>query len=155
MNLKEFTAISGLPGIYKLLTVRGDGIIVEDYDTKQRQFVATRKHQYSPLQTISVYTSDNSSAPLNILFESMFKQLETNPVPSEKADSKTLRTYFTAVMPNHDPERVHISDIKKALKWFHFLNSRNLLALDPPKEDTPIIDTLPATEKATEAIASI
>jgi hypothetical protein len=155
MNLKEFTVVTGLPGVHRLLTVRGDGIIIEDYDTKQRQFVATRKYQYSPLQTISVYTNNNASAPLNILFENMFKQLESNPLPAEKADSKTLRAYFTAVMPNHDPERVHISDIKKALKWFHFLNSRNLLTLDPPKEDAPIIDALPATEKATEALASI
>jgi hypothetical protein len=150
MNLKEFTAVSGLPGIYKLLNVRGDGIIIEDYDTQKRQFVATRKHQYSPLQTISVYTNDGSSAPLSNLFDSMLTQLEAHPVPSEKADSKTLRTYFTTIMPNHDEGRVHISDIKKALKWFNFLNNRQLLALDPPT-----IDSLPETEKATEAVASI
>ena len=67
----------------------------------------------------------------------MKEQLADNPPPSEKADSPALRKYFALVLPDFDRDRVHISDIKKVIKWFTFLNARDLLkeAVEAPKTE--------------------
>lgn len=126
IEVKNMVAISGLSGVFKLVTARNNGLIIENYDTKERKFVPSRQHQFSPFETISIYT-DTDAVALGDVFQNMKDQLEINPVPSEKSESPVLREYFVKVLPEHDRYRVHISDIKKVIKWFTFLNSRNLL----------------------------
>jgi hypothetical protein len=126
IDVKNFVAVGGKSGVFKLITVRGNGIIIEDFDTKQREFVALRQHEFSPFETISLYTHDDTKM-LGEVMTTMKEQLADNPPPSEKSDSKILRAYMTAILPDHDRERVHTSDIKKLIKWFNFLNSRDLL----------------------------
>lgn len=127
IEVKGFVAVGGISGVQKLITVRQNGLIIENLDTKVRKFVPVRSHEFSPFETISVYTDDNDTVPLALVLTNMRDQLAENPVPTEKADSATLRAYFGAVLPNFDRDRVHVSDIKKAIKWFNFLNSRDLL----------------------------
>jgi hypothetical protein len=127
IDVKSFVAVGGISGVQKLIAVRQNGLIIENLDTKVRKFVPVRSHEFSPFETISVYTDDNDTVPLALVLTNMRDQLADNPLPSEKADSATLRAYFGAVLPNFDRERVHVSDIKKALKWFTFLQSRDLL----------------------------
>ncbi len=126
IEVKNMVAVGGLSGVYKLVTARNNGLIIEDFDTKERKFVSTRQHQFSPFETISIYT-DTDSVALGDVFQNMKDQLESNPVPSEKSESPVLREYFIKVLPEHDRYRVHISDIKKVIKWFTFLNNRNLI----------------------------
>ena len=127
IDVKNFVAVSGIGGVQKLIAVRQNGLIIENFDTKVRKFVPVRSHEFSPFETISVYTDDNDTVQLAVVLTNMRDQLAENPVPSEKADSATLRAYFGAVLPNFDRDRVHVSDIKKAIKWFTFLQSRDLL----------------------------
>lgn len=126
IEVKNMVAVSGLSGIHKLISARNNGIIIEDYDTKVRKFVPARQHQFSPFETVSIYT-DSDVASLAEVLTNMKAQLEENPVPSEKSSSDVLRNYFIKILPEHDRDRVHISDIKKIIKWFNFLNSRDLL----------------------------
>jgi spore coat protein CotF len=126
IEIKNMVAVGGLSGVYKLISARNNGIIIEDYDTKDRKFVPARQHQFSPFETVSVYT-DTDSVPVGQVLHNMKANLEEFPVPSEKASSPELRNYLIQVLPEHDRDRVHISDIKKLIKWFNFLNSRNLL----------------------------
>lgn len=141
IEVKNMVAVGGLSGVYKLITARNNGLIIEDFDTKERKFVSTRQHQFSPFETISIYT-DTDAVVLGDVFQNMKDQLESNPVPSEKSESSVLREYFIKVLPEHDRFRVHISDIKKVIKWFTFLNNRNLLnekvaeAEDKPTEES-------------------
>lgn len=126
IEVKNMVAVGGLSGIHKLISARNNGIIIEDYDTKVRKFVPARQHQFSPFETVSIYT-DSDVASLAEVLTNMKAQLEENPVPSEKSSSDVLRNYFIKILPEHDRDRVHISDIKKIIKWFNFLNSRDLL----------------------------
>lgn len=126
IEVKNMVAVGGLPGIFKLISARNNGIIIEDYDTKARRFVPARQHQFSPFETVSIYT-DTDATPIGEVLFNMKNQLADNPVPSDKASSVELRNYFIQVLPEHDRDRVHISDIKKLIKWFNFLNSRDLL----------------------------
>jgi Domain of unknown function (DUF5606) len=147
IEIKNMVAVGGLSGVYKLISARNNGIIIEDFDTKDRKFVPARQHQFSPFETVSVYT-DNDSVAVGQVLHNMKVNLETFPVPSEKASSPELRNYFIQVLPEHDRDRVHISDIKKLIKWFNFLNSRNLLIerVEEVKAEEATEETAPKAE---------
>ena len=147
IEVKNMVAVGGLSGVYKLISARSNGIIIEDFDTKVRQFVPARQHQFSPFETISIFT-DIDSTPVGEVFQNMKNQMAENPVPSEKASSSELRSYFIEVLPDHDRDRVHISDIKKVIKWYIFLSSRDLLQDKVEEEKTEEV-----TENAAQSIA--
>jgi hypothetical protein len=127
IDVKNFVAIVGMSGVQKLIAVRSNGLIIESFDSKERKFVPTRSHEFSPFETISVYIDGGDTVPLAQVLTNMKAKLEETPLPSEKDASPTLRNYLINILPEHDRDRVHISDIKKMIKWFNFLNSRDLL----------------------------
>jgi hypothetical protein len=128
VNVKEFVSISGMSGIYKMVAGRKDGLIIEDFDTQKRQFVASRAAAYTALEVISIYTDDNGSTPLSNVLTTLKAKADAGEMPpSEKSDNATLRAFMADTLPNYDRDRVHTSDMKKLIKWFNFLYSRNLL----------------------------
>ena len=135
MDLSKLVAISGKPGIYRMISNKENGLIVEDLDNGKKRFVSGRKHQFTPLESISIYTWDDT-VELKTVFQAMFEQLEDNPLPANKDKADTLRAYFTKILPNHDTERVYTNDISKLIKWFKFLESRNLISAESVEEET-------------------
>ncbi|MEO1259725.1 MAG: hypothetical protein AAFZ15_13050 [Bacteroidota bacterium] len=127
MNLKDYVVVTGLPGVMRIVSTKNNGMLVGDIDTGKVRFASVRKHQFSPLETISMYTDDDDSVELKVVFQSMLDQLNENPLPSLKSKSDELKTYFAKILPNYDRDLVHVSDIKKAIKWFSFMNERGLL----------------------------
>ncbi|MCH2045538.1 MAG: DUF5606 domain-containing protein [Saprospiraceae bacterium] len=128
MNLDKLVAISGRPGIYKMAANRKNGLIVEDFDTKKRFFVSGRIHQFTPLESISIYTTDgDGTVELKTVFMGMLKHGE--PVKTN-ASSGEIREYFGEILPTFDRHKVLISDIKKLIKWYNFLIQRDLLDLE-------------------------
>ena len=125
MKIQELIAVSGLPGLYKMAASRANGLIVEDLDTGKRKFVSMRKHQFSPLETIAVFTMTDSVALTEVLQKIHALREETPPI-SHKSSNDELRSYFREVLPEHDEYRVFPKDIKKIIKWYNFLNDRNL-----------------------------
>ena len=109
VDVKSFVAVGGIGGVQKLIAVRQNGLIIENLDTKVRKFVPVRSHEFSPFETVSVYTNDNDTVQLAEVLTNMRDQFADNPPPAEKADSAILRAYFAAVLPNFDRERVHVS----------------------------------------------
>ena len=126
MNLEPYVAISGAPGVFKLKTPRSNGLVVEEIDTGKVKFFSTRKHQFTPLGTVAIYTLEDSTE-LKIVFKTMLDQITDNPPVSPKAPNHEIFEYFEKILPDFDEDRVYISDIKKVIKWFNFLNDRNLL----------------------------
>lgn len=127
MSLDDLIAVSGLPGLYRMAANRGNGLIVEDLETGKRRFAPTRRHQFTPLASIAIYTDDGDSVPLAKVFENMRDQLVDLPVPETDAKSEDLYEYFEDVLPNYDRERVYPGDVKKVIKWFNTLQAANLL----------------------------
>jgi len=136
MNLEKLVAVSGRPGIYKMAANRSNGLIIQDLDTGKRSFAPSRKHQFTPLESISIYTmSEDSTAELKTVFVNMLTQVESNPPVSTKASSADVKGYFEQILPDFDRDKVLVSDIKKLIKWFNFLNERNLLELPVEAEE--------------------
>ena len=128
MKLSEIIAITGLPGLYKVVNERKGGLIVEHLGDGKRRFAPQRKHQFAPLESMAMYTDDGEAEPLQKLFNRMNEQWEDNPAPAPKSSKDVLFEYIADVLPNYDPELVHASDIKRLLKWYHFMREHDLFA---------------------------
>ncbi len=140
MKLDDFVAVSGIPGVFKMAANRSNGLIVEDLDTGKKRFVSARKHQFTPLASIGIYTDDDTTE-LKYIFQNMLDELAATPPPSTNAPTAEITEYFGKVLPAFDRDRVYISDIKKVIKWFNFLQQRDMLNIPEEEEssaDTPV-----------------
>jgi len=137
MKIDDFVAVSGLPGIFKMVANRNNGLIIENLDTGKKKFAASRKHQFTPLASIGIYT-DNDTTELKDIFKTMLEQLEKNPPTKNTAPNTEITAYFETILPNYDRDKVFVSDIKKVIKWFTYLNDRDMLSLedDETEEET-------------------
>ncbi len=132
MKLKDIVAVSGMPGLYKMIASRDNGIIVEDYDTGKRTFASIRKYQFTPLETVGIYTYKDVQ-DLTEVFTTM-KNGEV-PIPDANAPGAELHTFFRKIVKDYDEDRVYLGDIKKVIKWYGFLKERNLFDSSSEEEE--------------------
>ena len=135
MNLKDLVVVTGMPGVQRVAANRSNGMMVEDLDTGKVRFASVRKHQFSPLESISIYTDDDDAVEIKKVFQNMMDLSSETPPAAVDAKPEALREYFSLILPNHDRERVHISDIKKVIRWYHFLNERGFLTMEEEAGD--------------------
>ncbi len=129
MNLEPYVFVSGEAGLFKLVISRSNGLILENIDTGKSRFYSIRKHQFTPLGTVAIYTLEDSS-PLSDIFSVMKENIEENPPVDVKLEQYKIEEYFESILPDYDEDRVSIADMKKVIKWFQFLNDRELLHSD-------------------------
>ena len=55
MKFNEIISISAMPGLFKLVSNRGDGIIVTNIEDGKSTFVSKRLHQITSLENISIF----------------------------------------------------------------------------------------------------
>lgn len=134
MKIEDIVAVSGLPGLYKISGSRSNGMIVEDIDSGKSRFVSMRKHQFTPLGTVAIYTYEDATE-INTVFQNIAELEKTSPLPSLKSSSKELYQYFENVLPDFDKDRVLISDVKKVIKWYMFLTKRELFPFESSIEE--------------------
>ena len=134
MSLKDLAAVSGLPGLFRVVNSRSNGIIMEEIETGKSRFISIRKHQITPLESVAVYTEDGST-DLKDIFATMRTMNAETAVPELSSNKESLISYFEEVLPNYDREAVKISDIKKIVKWYKFLDANNLLSTEENNSD--------------------
>ena len=122
MEYNQLVAVSGLPGLFELVSSKSDGGIIRSIEDQTTRFVSNRVHQFSHLESIEVYTIRE-----NVNLVDVFKAMEksTLALPAEK-DAKAVLSYFKSVFPDMDFERVYDSDRKKMIKWFAQLKKANI-----------------------------
>src|SRR4029079_12246485 len=118
MEYGKIIAVTGMPGLFELLTSKNDGAIVRSLEDKSTKFVSSRVHNFSHLESIEVYTVKD-----NTVLADVFEQIKNSkePLPDSKADGKALRSYFEKVYPDLDFDRVYASDMKKIISWYGIL----------------------------------
>lgn len=144
MEYNRLIAITGLGGLFELVSSKADGAIVRSLDDKTTKFVSNRLHSFSHLESIEIYTVRDNVNLVDV-FTAMNKSSET--LPDAKADAKQIRAYFEKVYPDMDFERVYGSDMKKMVRWYEILQKNNveIKLTDSSEEETPV-------EKAPEKI---
>ena len=120
MKLDNIISVSGMPGLYKLLASRPNGLLIEGFDNHKRQFVSGRKHQFTPLISVGIYTYTDVEA-LDVVLKKISDTESTIPIPDPNEKADTLRTWMREMVPQHDEDRVHINEIRKLIKWYLFL----------------------------------
>jgi hypothetical protein len=128
MDLTGIIAISGRPGLYKVIAQGKNNIIVESLIDNKR-FPAYASDRISALDDISIYTYDDD-APLRELLSAIYKKEDGKECPSHKESLTVLQNYLLEILPNYDQERVYPSDVKKMFQWYNLLHKSGNLKLD-------------------------
>jgi len=134
MNLKDILAISGLPGLYKMMDSRGNGLLVQGIDGGKTKFYSMRKHQFTPMETVAIYTMSDT-IELSEIFQRMLDQITENPPAGVKDSKEKIEDYFSSIVPDYDEDRVYVSDMKKVIKWFTILDEKGYLTMEPADEE--------------------
>jgi hypothetical protein len=122
MEYGKLISVTGLSGLYELVSSKNDGALVKSLEDKTVKFASNRIHNFSHLESIEVYTI-RENVNLVEIFKAMASSREA--LPNEK-DPKAVKAYFTKVYPDMDFEKVYDSDRKKMVKWFHILQANNV-----------------------------
>ena len=137
-------AISGKPGLYKLVSHGKNNLIVEALDATHRRQPAFGSDRITSLNDIAMFT-DEDDVPLTDVLESM-KNVEggkKSSVDYKKASGDELREYFAKILPNFDRDRVQNSHIKKLIQWYNILIENGISEFKDAEAET--------TEEAKEA----
>lgn len=160
MEYREIVAVTGLGGLYQLLTTKSDGAIVRNVADKTTRFISARQHNVTPLESIEVYTTGDN-VRLHNVFQKMLDHETKIPLADAKsADNNAIKSYFKSIFPEFDEERVYVSDMKKMLKWYEILKGNDLLRFEQQNaddaaanapEEAPVAEAAPEEKPAKKA----
>jgi hypothetical protein len=147
MDYSKIISVTGLGGLYELVTSKADGAVVRSLEDKSTKFVSSRVHNFSHLESIEVYTVKD-----NTVLAELFKEMKNSkePIPDAKADGKALKSYFEKVYPDLDFERVYASDMKKIVSWYGILTRNNIDIKQSQEEDEGVIEEIKGEEPVPE-----
>jgi len=122
MDYNKLISVTGMSGLFEMLSSKNDGAIVKSLEDNSTKFVSSRIHNFSHLESIEVYTIRE-----NVNLAEIFKAMEASQeaLPSEK-DPAAVKAYFQKVYPDMDFDRVYASDMKKMVKWFGVLKANQV-----------------------------
>lgn len=127
MNLEGILAISGKPGLYKMIAQSRGGLIVESLLDGKRLPIA-QAGNVSALKDIAIYTNSEEkplSEVYQVLAEAENYQATLNP---KEASAEEMRAKMESILPDYDQERVYASDLKKLFAWYNLLLEQGLIS---------------------------
>lgn len=122
MEYSKLVSVTGLPGLFELLSSKADGGVVRSLEDKSSKFISSRIHSFSHLESIEVYTTKDNVNLVEV-FNAMAASKTKLPADS---DAAAVKKYFEKVYPDMDFSRVYASDMKKMVKWFAVLTANNI-----------------------------
>lgn len=122
MEYSRIVAVTGMPGLYEILSSKTDGAIVRSLDDESTKFVSSRVHNLSHLESIEIYTT-GENVSLSDVFAAMKDGKDGLP---DVKDNKALKAYFEKTYPGIDTDRVYASDMKKMVNWYSVLEKHKV-----------------------------
>ncbi|HZF65404.1 MAG TPA: DUF5606 domain-containing protein [Chitinophagaceae bacterium] len=122
MEYNRIVAVTGLPGLFEIVSSKTDGALVRSLEDKTTKFISSRVHNISHLESIEVYTTRDNVNLVEVL-NAMKNSSEALP---DTRDNKALKVYFEKVYPELDFDRVYSSDMKKMVKWLETLTKNEV-----------------------------
>lgn len=146
--LKNILAITGKPGLYKLVS-RGNNMLIVESLVDGKRMPTYARDKIVALSEVSMFTTGDDVSLSSVLTSVGAKeQLQVASVDAKKADNDALRAWFDEVLPDWDKDRVYPSDIRKLIQWYNILINAGItdfsieddaqdeeMAIDAPKED--------------------
>jgi len=152
--LKGILAITGQPGLYKVISEGKNNVIIESLLTGKKS-TAYADAKMSTLEDIAIYTLEED-VPLKKVFRKIAEKENGGPAIDAKSSPDDLKKYFTEILPEYDKSRVYGSDVKKVLSWYNLLNEKGLLVFEDETAETDesakeaIEEDNPGSEEVTE-----
>lgn len=148
--LREILAITGKPGLFKILSHSGKTLIVEDIQNGKR-FPVSMRDKVVSLGDIAMYTMEEDR-PLGEILEKIYKDEK-----GEKIDVKVLskdgklKEQFAVFVPDFDQDRVRDSDIKKLFSWYNLLIEAGFTKFVDEKAEEKASDSEEEKEESKDA----
>jgi hypothetical protein len=150
--IDKILAISGKPGLYRLIAHGKNMLICENLSDKSR-VPALQHDKVLSLADIAMYTVDGEIA-LNSVFAKAKAQTGGKIAPvSTKDPADAQRNWFEKVLPEYDRDRVRGGDIKKFIQWYNILIETGNDDFSEPVEDDKPAETAAAEPEAPKAEA--
>jgi len=137
VQIDQIIAVGSKVGLFKLVASRSNGLILEDLLTHKTNFYSSRTFQFSPLESIGIYTLSDNIPLKDVYTRFLEKENELTP-PDETASNEDYKTYFETILPEYDRYRVHLKDMQKCLKWYYQLKALGFIKPDEPTIDSSI-----------------
>lgn len=138
--LETILAISGKPGLYRLINRGNRSLIVETLDAQKKRMPAFGADKIISLADIAMYT-DEEEVPLRQVLKNIYDMEGGKPttIDYRKASNEELADFMAKALPNYDRDHVYPSDMKKLVQWYNILIENGVTDFEEPK-----------TEEATE-----
>lgn len=135
--LETILAISGKPGLYKLVSRGNRSLIIETLDAQKKRMPAFATDKIISLADIAMYT-DEKEVPLREVLKNIKKKEggKATSIDYRKASKEELYAYLSEVLPNCDRDRIYPADIKKLVQWYNILIENGLDDFDETLKET-------------------
>ncbi len=137
--LEKILAISGKPGLYKLVSQGNRSLIVETLDAQKKRMPIFGTDHVISLADVAMYT-DEEEVPLRSVLQSILEKEngQKTALDYRKASKDELSDFLAAVLPNYDRDRVYPADMKKLIQWYNLLIENGITDFKEPKgEEEP------------------
>lgn len=131
--LETILAISGKPGLYKLVSRGNKSLIVETLDAQKKRMPVFGADKVISLADIAMYT-DEEEVPLRRVLKNILEKEEGKKASLDyrKASKEELAVFMGEALPNYDRDRVYPADMKKLLQWYNILVENGITDFDEP-----------------------
>ena len=119
--LKNILAITGKPGLYKLVS-RGNNMLIVESLIDGKRMPTYARDKIVALSDVSMFTNADDVALSQVLTNAGEKEgLKPAAIDAKKASNSELHAWFDQVLPDWDRDRVYPSDIRKLITWYNIL----------------------------------
>jgi Domain of unknown function (DUF5606) len=123
IDLKDIVSVSGYSGLFKSIKTTRHGLLVESMDDqKKRSIKQPQGHGMATLEDIGIYiTGQKETLPLSTILWRLHAEFAAL-VRTDLYDTPgKLCALMRRIVPNYDPHRVHVSNIRKIIHWYNTL----------------------------------
>lgn len=135
--LETILAISGKPGLYKLVSRGNRSLIVETMDASKKRMPAFGADKVISLADIAMYT-DTEEVPLRKVLKNILDKEngQKASLDYKKASKEELAEFMAQILPDYDRDRVYPTDMKKLIQWYNILIDNGITDFDEALQET-------------------
>lgn len=133
MNLSGVVAVSGKPGLFRVLGQNKAGFLLQGLELDGAKVMVSNNARLAALDETTVYGVGEDLLLKDILL-SMQNRKDELTIPDPKSDPSVLRDFFLEICPSHDQERVYSSDLKKIISWYRIIEKLPIFDEPNPKD---------------------
>ena len=134
-TLKNILAITGKPGLYRLLS-RGNNMLIVESLVDGKRMPTYARDKIVALSDVSMFTNSDDIPLHEVLTKVGAKEgLKIVPFDPKKATHADLTAWFDQVLPDWDRDRVYPSDIRKLIQWYNILINAGITEFKNEEEE--------------------